>query len=90
MQVAQNARKLRRELRRTVVQKGGVMYAQNARRIARQKEESELAKAKRAFDRALKAEEEKTARWFKKNIPAIKRHRKALMWKAQREENGQQ
>ncbi len=54
-QAAENARKLRQRQNRRVVQKGGVIYARDAKRIAQERQINELAAARARLARLEQA-----------------------------------
>ena len=60
------ARELRRQSRRRIVQSGGVLYAEQARRIQKQRDKDEVVQAeaalRRAKDRELRAVKAKAKR----------------------------
>src|SRR5204862_2851834 len=51
-EAASNARKARQQQNRRVVQKGGVIYASEARKMVRKREEDDVAKAQAALSAA--------------------------------------
>ena len=59
IEAAQQARKARRTASHRSIQKGGILYASEARNIAAVRVEDELAKAKALMDKVVKAEAKK-------------------------------
>ena len=59
-EAAEKARKARRTASRRSLQEGGVLYASEARNMAVQRQEDEVARAKAIVERAEKADKEGT------------------------------
>lgn len=81
---AEKAREQRRQSRRRIFQSGGVLYAHEARRIQKARDEDEVAQAEAAFQRA-KDRQLRTAKAKAKRLAIdCKKHRRELLkrWKA--------
>ena len=81
---AERARQQRRQSRRRVFQSGGVLYASEARRIQKRRDDDEVAKTEAAFQRA-KDKELRAAKTKAKRLAIdCKKHRRELLkrWKA--------
>lgn len=81
---AEKARAERRQSRQRVFQSGGVLYAHEARKIQKQRDNDEIAKAEAALQRA-KDKELRAAKTKAKRLAIdCKKHRRELLrrWKA--------
>ena len=69
-EAAEKARKARRTASRRSLQKGGVLYASEARSMAVQRQEDEVARAKAIVERAEKAQTKKERKAFCEEVAA--------------------
>ncbi|KAA8913293.1 hypothetical protein FN846DRAFT_1018904 [Sphaerosporella brunnea] len=72
------AEKSRRQRSRSSLQKGGVLYAENARNIVKQREEEEVEKAEAALCRAQKAQKRAQKVAHKPFLDAVKKKQKEI------------
>lgn len=81
---AEKAREQRRQSRRRILQSGGVLYAEEARRIVKQRDEDEVIKAEGILQRAKERELRARKKTAKRLAIDCKKHRRELIkrWKA--------
>ena len=86
-EAAEKARKARRTAGRRSLQKGGVLYASEARNMTVQRQEDEVARAKAIVERAQKAQTKKDRKAFYEEL-ATKRREILKVRVAQKAEEG--